>query len=196
MTPTRFLAVLVPPETSLRIAPRLLALEALDPAIRAVRPDGMHLTVQFLGRVPDSVLAAIAEVAQRVAGRHPPFQLALDGLGWFGPRARPTSIWLGIGRGTAELAEIHQDLARELVGAGLDRDPRPYRAHCTLARARGELLPAARTRLHEQHRAGPDEPLEEFLVQGIQLLESLSIPGEPNRYRALSGWRLGRPRET
>ncbi len=194
--PTRFLAVLVPPEASLRLTPRLLALEALHPAIRAVRPDGMHLTVQFLGRAPDSLLAAIAEVGQRVAGRHPPFQLALDGLGWFGPRARPNIIWLGICRGAAELAEIHEDLAMELVGAGLPRDPRPYRAHCTLARARGELPPAARTCLQEQLRAGLDQPLEQFLVQEIQLLESISIPGEPNRYRALSRWPLGRPAET
>jgi 2'-5' RNA ligase len=104
-------------------------------AARWVSAYNMHLTLKFLGDVDDSRLAEIQQaVAQACAGR-PPFRVAVAGLGCFPNMVRPKVVWAGIKRGTRELEALAGAIDLALGRLGYPREPRPFSAHITLARA-------------------------------------------------------------
>ena len=102
--------------------------------VRWVGPDGLHLTLRFLGATPvDRVApaaAAVAEAARSVG----PFEVRLAGSGAFPGASAPRVLWLGIDRGGPELAVLARALDAALGARGWPSDPRPFRAHLTLAR--------------------------------------------------------------
>ena len=106
--------------------------------VRWVRLDGLHLTLRFLGPSPEERIpateAAVASVARAAEG---PIDLALAGAGTFPPVGRPRTIWIGVAGDTAALGRLGQRSEEALVAAGWPPDPRPFRAHLTLARSDG-----------------------------------------------------------
>jgi 2'-5' RNA ligase len=111
------------------------------PVYRWVEPDSLHLTLRFLGNLQPEVLERVRGELSSVRGE--PFALALDGRGTFGPRTAPRVVWIGVSQGLDACAELAARVEAACGRAGLEPEPRPWRAHVTLARARGEgdLLP-------------------------------------------------------
>lgn len=99
------------------------------------RPEGLHLTLAFLGERPAGGLPALLALGAGVAGRQRAFPLATAELGTFpeGPRARV--LWLALAPSPA-LEALAADLRGALVAAGEAFDAKPFRAHLTLARLR------------------------------------------------------------
>ncbi|HEY0147583.1 MAG TPA: RNA 2',3'-cyclic phosphodiesterase [Allosphingosinicella sp.] len=93
--------------------------------------DQLHLTLRFIGEV-DGRLAADIDTALS-AVRHPPFQLALDGLGAFNRRGQPAALWAGVAPHEA-LKTLHKKIDHGLQRAGLAPERRAYLPHITLAR--------------------------------------------------------------
>ena len=182
MNSTYFFAVRLPPDLCDRLAPGLRALGEIAPSIRPVRADGLHLTVQFLGRPGPELVAALPAVGASVASRQPAFNLELGEPGRFGPERNPRVIWLSVRQGAAELAELNRRLAVALDAAGLPCDRRRFLPHCTVARVSGELTPAGGscvTRLAGELATVARDPVR---VTEIQLLQSVPVPGGQNRY--------------
>jgi 2'-5' RNA ligase len=177
-----FLAVRLPPPAIDSVSPLLSELAGLSPSVRPVRADGLHVTLQFLGRVRRDREVQIGEAARSTARRHHCFTLALSGLGSFPAASRPQVIWLGVGEGAGELEALADRLRSELETAGLPFDRRTFRAHCTLARVGGAGGPEAATGLRRMAASGEPGPAASFLVREFQLLESVAESGGPNRY--------------
>ena len=99
------------------------------------RPEGLHLTLAFLGERPAEGLPGLEALGAEIAGRHRAFPLATAGLGTFptGPRARV--LWLALAPSPA-LEALAADLRGALAAAGEAFDAKPFRAHLTLARLR------------------------------------------------------------
>ena len=119
--------------------------------LKWVRTDHMHLTLVFLGEVPEAsagdVVGAIgAPVAQA------PFDLALSGIGVFPPRGAPNVLWIGAAAGVAESVELQRQIAGRLRPLGIALESRPFHPHLTLARWKGSR-PADR----ERARAGESD---------------------------------------
>jgi 2'-5' RNA ligase len=111
---------------------------------RWVRPEGIHLTLRFLGDVDDSRDARARAVWREVIAGCAPFGLRLTDLGRFPPRGRPRVLWVGVeetdpGGALATLAERLESAAREL---GFDPESRPFRPHLTLARGGRPGIPS------------------------------------------------------
>jgi RNA 2',3'-cyclic 3'-phosphodiesterase len=136
------LFVAVPLRDAARVAvaevvERIRAGEPEGRGVRWVRLDGLHITLRFLGptaeeRVAD-VAAAVAGAARGVA----PFAIRIAGADAFPPIGRPRTLWLDLDQGVDDLAALAARLDDALVGAGWERERRPFRAHLTLARADG-----------------------------------------------------------
>ncbi len=117
------------------------------------KPEQLHVTLRFLGFVPESDLDRIRRALEAVHA--PAFELGLRGVGVFPPRKLPRVLWLG-------LAPV-EPLCRlkEQVDAVLGPDPetaqRPFSPHLTLARfttrPRDELAQFLAD--HGQFAAGP-----------------------------------------
>jgi len=97
------------------------------------RPEGLHLTLAFLGARPAEALRELGELAWDVAGRHGIFELQTADLVGF-PRARAARV---IGQGlepSPALEALAADLRGLLEASGQAFDAKPLRPHLTLAR--------------------------------------------------------------
>jgi 2'-5' RNA ligase len=104
--------------------------------IRWVAEENVHLTLQFLGAVPEprvpDVRAAVAAAA-RAAG---PLSLEVKGAGGFPSARRPRVVWLGVGGDLAALVALVEDVGRRLAPLGFPPEERAFSPHLTLGRAR------------------------------------------------------------
>ena len=74
--------------------------------VRWVRMDGLHLTLRFLGPTPEGEVQAVANAVRRAAESHDAFEIRIAGGGAFPNPHRPRTLWLGVTRGTKELATV------------------------------------------------------------------------------------------
>ena len=162
--PRRFLALGVPAAERRAIAAATTHLRGDDAGLRPTSPEGWHITLAYLGAVD----AAAAELAVTALDRclveeapRPAPRLAVTGAGRFGDRV----LLLELGddpRGA--LAGFVASLHARLRDVGFDLPGRGFRAHLTLARARG------------RHR-----------VRGADV-DAIDVPGVRWRPRAVGLW--------
>jgi 2'-5' RNA ligase len=96
-----------------------------------VHPDLIHLTLKFLGEVPDASVPQVCQVARETAARHGAFELRVQGLGTFG--RPPRVFWAGVQISEA-LSLLQEDLERSFENAGWPREEKSFSGHLTLAR--------------------------------------------------------------
>jgi 2'-5' RNA ligase len=111
------------------------------PAARWVNPDGLHLTLAFLGELDDARLAEVVPAVTEATVGAEPFTLTIGALGTFGTPRAPRVIWAGVGGALRPLGALHQRLAAALALRGFALDARPYSPHLTLARVSAPLPP-------------------------------------------------------
>lgn len=112
-------------------------LAELDSHLRGVRwlaPEQMHLTLSFLGNVPEDVEEKLKKNLSAIEWK--PFFLPLTGLGAFPGKGRPNVIWIGVGSGHPHLFQLHKRVQEAALAAGLEPDLRSFHPHVTIARCR------------------------------------------------------------
>jgi 2'-5' RNA ligase len=110
------------------------AVRRAQPPVRWVRPEGIHVTLKFLGEVPEERLDELrAALGRAAAGLHP-FDLIVEGGGVFPGPARPRVFWAGIVP-EPQLELLQHAVEREIAPLGFPSEGRPFRPHLTLGRA-------------------------------------------------------------
>ena len=154
--------------------------------VKWTEPENLHVTLNFLGEVPDTELHAICRlVSDGVAGTGP-FALGVRAVGCFPHVRRPRVVWVGVGAGTQELVRIHAELEGPLFDLGYRTEDRKYTPHITLGRVKS---------------AGPTDKLTtaiqknagwlggEQVVHELQIMGSELTPNGP-RYTVLGRAKL------
>ena len=133
------------------------------------RPEGMHLTLKFLGdQTPERVRQA-AEACQHAAEEAEPFDAALSGWGSFPNPSRPRVIWAGLEDDAAKhVDELFTRVERGLVSAGFDREERSFHPHLTIARVKEPATGAEAFR----ELSTAELPAESFRVDRITVFRS------------------------
>jgi len=94
-------------------------------------PEALHLTLQFIGPWPQAreseLIAALADL------RLDPLSLRLAGLGAFPNPRQPRIVWAGVVP-HFPLAAWVAAIAARLQPLGIQREPRPFTPHISLAR--------------------------------------------------------------
>jgi RNA 2',3'-cyclic 3'-phosphodiesterase len=130
-----FLALDPPPEVLQRIIGLQETLKKMIPhGVRWVNPDGIHLTLKFLGNIFPSSRENIESLLPDLVGAHPSFTLSAGRIGVFPGLAKPRVIWVGIGGETRSLFALQKDIEEALESIGFPKEDRPFRAHLTLGR--------------------------------------------------------------
>ncbi len=117
--------------------------------IKWVRPESVHLTLKFLGEVPEGGVEQVRASIRTAAAGESPFELLLSGLGAFPNPRRPRVVWIGCHSGPS-VARIQQKLESELEHAGFPREQRSFHPHITLGRVRRDARPASLSGLADQ----------------------------------------------
>ena len=102
--------------------------------LRWTRPDGVHLTLKFLGETPATSLPAIEGALDRAVRGVPSFRLALGTPGTFGGRRGPRVLWVDVEGELQPLQQLQAAVERELAAAGFAPEERGFSPHLTLAR--------------------------------------------------------------
>jgi 2'-5' RNA ligase len=100
--------------------------------VRWVRPEGMHLTLKFIGEMPAEKLPPI-KAALRGATSPAPVHLDFQGLGYFPNQRRPRVFWVGV-HASDNLAPLAAQVEDLLSPLGIVREKRAYAPHLTLGR--------------------------------------------------------------
>ena len=120
-----------------RVAPR---------SVRWVRPEGIHLTLKFLGDTStakvDEVKAALTEAAFEVE----PFTFTVEGLGCFPNARRPRVLWVGLQEPSGALHRLREAVEAHVAPLGFPTERRSFHPHLTLGRVQRH---ASKSEVHE-----------------------------------------------
>jgi RNA 2',3'-cyclic 3'-phosphodiesterase len=113
-------------------------LTRVSPGLQArwIPPENLHITVWFLGEVPDADVPRIEGSLTGAPLRTAVFDLALAGCGAFPPSGAPRVFWIGVGDGGARMIDVYREIGERLAPLGFLPERRGYTAHLTLARVR------------------------------------------------------------
>ncbi len=106
--------------------------------VKWVDPDGVHLTLKFLGGVDAAKIAPISAAMAEAAKGVPPFSLRVEGLGAFPNLRRVQVVWVGVSGEVDKLADLQQRLENNLAQLGFAPEKRRFTPHLTLARVRDQ----------------------------------------------------------
>jgi len=101
--------------------------------IRFSRQEQLHVTLKFLGDVPDAAVPALSEIARRRAAEHLPLTLCQSNVIAFGSPRRARALVAAIDEHPQLLALV-AELEADVGALGIPRERRPYRPHVTLVR--------------------------------------------------------------
>jgi 2'-5' RNA ligase len=158
--------------------------DVLRPSVtgaRWSRPEGRHLTLEFLGETPEEQLDDIRGALGAAATKHAHFDAAFEDVGGFPNLRRPRVLWIGIGEGAEAMQSLAAEVERSLEPLGFEAESRPFTPHFTLARF-------ARPRVIEEI-PNAAVPIARFPVGEIVLFQSKLHP-KGARYTALERFAL------
>lgn len=102
--------------------------------IKWVKPEGMHITLKFLGEITGEKVSDIENVLERILGKSKPFPLRIIGTGYFpSGKKNPRVLWVGIEE-EETLKALQFQLEGELEKLGFPRERREFHPHLTLGR--------------------------------------------------------------
>lgn len=154
----------------------ILKSKGLMDHVRWVRPEGIHVTLKFLGNMPvdrvDEVVVAIRQASEDTG----PFSISFGGLGCFPSTSRPNVIWIGLLGDTKTLIRLQGRIENGLGVLGFPREKRKYSAHLTLGRVNRHVSSRERGHLGGIVQTERIDPLGEMEVQEVSLMKSVLSP--------------------
>lgn len=183
-----FVAVPVPITSGLAEVFELLG--TLGPQVRPVRREALHVTLKFLGEMPEGRVGEITATIARVAARFSGFELQLQDVGRL-PSRRPRVVFADLvdpDRPRSAIIELASALEEALAVVGFAPEKRPFRPHVTLARIRGKPP----IELEELQRAYDQVRLGTVVIDQVELVRS-ELGAEGPRYSILATVKLGEP---
>jgi len=155
-------------------------------SVRWVRPEGIHLTLKFLGEVGEARLAEIQTTLRESGAAIAPFVLEAAGASVFPARGAPRLVWVEVRGNLPAARRLAAAIDSAATRVGFPPETREFRPHLTLGRVKGPGRGDWRAILE---RAGL-QATGEFEVSEHVLFESRLGPGGAV-YRPIERFRLG-----
>jgi 2'-5' RNA ligase len=144
--------------------------------VKCVSPEGIHLTLKFLGNISAQKITEIIRVMEQASQVVSPFQLQLIEVGAFPNLKRPRVVWVGIKGEVDKLVGWQQRIDEGLVPLGFAKEARPFTPHLTLARLRDNCSPGDRLHFGEMVASSHVEVDYNFTVSSLNLMKSQLFP--------------------
>lgn len=145
-------------------------LRKTDADVGWTRPEGIHLTLKFLGDVAEEKLEDIMKAIENAVKVFPPFSIEISGIGAFPGPKYPRVIWIGMKDNNENaLKNLQNRIEKETEKLGFKTEKRDFTPHLTLGRVRSQ-----------KNRDSLLKAMEEFdrielgalNVEGISLIKS------------------------
>ena len=176
-----FIAIHLSREARRQLTDAIRSLESEIPSgVRWVDPEGIHLTLKFLGDIDPALVEDVLRAMELAASGSLPFQLHLNGLGVFPNERRPRVLWAGLGGDLDALGCLQEKLEAVMSGLKFPRERCTFSPHLTLGRVRDGVSNLARQQVGAVVSAGSLEDAEEdadsWPVNAVHLMRSNLAP--------------------
>lgn len=158
-----------PPEGVVRLLKELVACGA---DLKVVAAENLHMTLKFLGEIPDARTGPILE-RLKGAGFPTRYRIPLQDVGAFPDWRRLNILWIGLSDPEGRVAASFALSERVFAELGFPPEARAFSPHVTIARKRGEGGRNAAQRVLESHRG---ERFGEVEFEGPVLFRSVLSP--------------------
>jgi 2'-5' RNA ligase len=164
-----FIAIEIPADIKQRIAEIQSALKIAGIDASWPRPEGIHLTLKFLGEVPESRIDELRAALAAATADMSRFRVEVQGTGAF-PNARNARVvWVGLSGDVEQLNRLQTAVEESLVRIGMERENRPFKPHLTVARIKYVRSKEAWLKALDQVK---DRTLPGFEVNAVSVMKS------------------------
>lgn len=172
-----FIAIELPDEVKLEITNLQAQLKSGSSfGFKWVDPNGIHLTLKFLGNVAQDKIEEVTEALKKTAEGITPFRLKIKDLGVFPNPRRIQVVWVGMSGEIDKLIGLQKQVDLNLASLGFTPESRPFVPHLTLARVRTQLPPDEGQKFNELLSGTKFEASAEIAVDAISLMRSQLTP--------------------
>lgn len=135
-----FLAFDITDKMKTELASVISILSPKTKCVRWVKPELMHCTLRFFGDVEEEfLLGNISKTVKEQVKHQSPIHLEGRGVGAFPNWRYPRVLWAGLIGEVESMMSLHTRLEEEFEGFGFEKDPRSFRLHLTLGRAKSQM---------------------------------------------------------
>lgn len=164
-----FIAIELPQFLRSKLESLQRELKRQEPDVKWVRPEGIHLTLKFLGSISRDEIDRISNVLAGIVPRWPPFTMKIKGLGGFPSIRNPRVLWIGIQEGASEVLSLQRAIEKASLENNFPPEDRPFKPHLTLGRIRS---PRGREALLASIETNRDMEIGSFSAQEVSLFQS------------------------
>ncbi len=154
--------------------------------VKPVEKENIHITLMFLGEVPERRVEVVKEMLKDVKAE--PFRLHLKGLGFFPSINQMRVIWAGVEEGKEEISSLAELVGASMKRLGFKRD-KEFVAHATIARIK-RITADDRRRLLQVLEPYMDEDFGWMEVKDFRLKKS-TLTSKGPIYEDLEIYKLG-----
>jgi 2'-5' RNA ligase len=142
--------------------------------IKWVEPKNIHLTLKFIGEVPENKIEPIVMALSTVLDGRKKFESRVAGCGGFPNLRRPRVLWVGLA-GAEPAAAMAREINDKLVPIGIETEKRGLSPHLTLGRIKtlGDFSELAAYMENLNFDAGM------IILNRVALVRSTLTPGGP-----------------
>ncbi|MFC2039981.1 RNA 2',3'-cyclic phosphodiesterase [Chloroflexota bacterium] len=184
-----FIAIDLPPAVKNALGKIQRELMSANCPVRWVNPEGMHLTLKFLGETDTSMSGKIGQVLGQALADMRPFRLHLAEARAFPDAFQPRIAWVGLGGETEKLKNLFRLVESSTSKLGYPSETQPFRPHLTLGRVHPQASLTDKTALGRS-LAVTTIPNQAFPAKSVRLFRSQLTPSGAV-YTVLGAWRLG-----
>jgi 2'-5' RNA ligase len=156
-----FIACELPRSVRSAIADYVQALRVLPGRVSWVKPENIHLTLKFLGDVPEKNLDEIAAALREASQGFHPMQTTAKGCGVFPNARHPRVLWVGLEDESGILQKLAAEIDQRLRQLGFPKEDRRFSPHLTIGRVRDGAVDKIITAMQERP----------FIIQPVQFTE-------------------------
>jgi len=173
-----FIAIPLPDSLLERLSALQRKLERQAPrrSVRWVRPEGIHLTLKFLGDTSTDRLPEIKRALAAVARNAPACTFTVEELGCFPNPRRARVLWVGVQEPTGRLAALQEAIEEAMAHLDFEAERRKFHPHLTLGRVRRKTSRGDAAQVGETITGTTVERLAEVSTDRFALIRSVLKP--------------------
>ena len=165
-----FIAIEIPGAIKQAIAEIQERLKAGGASANWTRPEGIHLTLKFLGEVGEARVPSIVQALTEAARGTGRLSLSVGSAGAFPNVKIPRVLWLGVTGDVEKLSILQGTVEDAMSGLGFEREDRKFSPHLTLARIK---FPRPRDNWQQRIQDIKDVRVGAFDAGAVSLMQSV-----------------------
>jgi 2'-5' RNA ligase len=194
MTKRLSLAINLPSEIKAQLTDLVLKLYKANKnkSIKWVANENFHLTLHFLGDVPEEKISDINQTLEPIVNNFPTLNFSLSSsINAFPDLNNPKVIFLEMKElNDGKTIQLQREIGKSLSKMDFEIDYRPFKLHLTLGRVKFKTnIQIPRLGFAGRSRTNLQFPISNFHVNSIDLMESNLIPTGPI-YTCLKQYKL------